>query len=244
MTAEKTIRDMRFNITPGMYTKIVISQCCQIYNDYWVTLGNVVVVTNNHSILGQVDDMLLIYAPIVPSSDEQRINGRQQMGQKPRQGFGLKGPIYKWYLDPGYLNVDYWLVQSPAITEEHCHYQYFVHTQYHDGNLQPKDIAKTYVMYSVWYSRLRNAKTRRNAQRDKKEAGLCTLGDAVASFMRDPDVTTKATQLATRKTLGENRDIQIRSRLDAKPSTQPKRWPKESSFWNSGVAPVRAASRY
>lgn len=69
MTAEETILAMQDNGT-RLYTTMNISQCFQTYNDYWTALGNVIIVAKNQSVQEQVNDTLLIYASIVPNSDD------------------------------------------------------------------------------------------------------------------------------------------------------------------------------
>ena len=129
MTAEQTIRAMQVNATTSLYTNTSISQCFQIYNDYWAALGNVVIVVNNQSVQGQVDDTLLIYASIVPNSDDwaknqwATANGTKantaNRTQQPKTF-----PIDTWYLGPGYYNASYCLVEPPATTAERCRFEY------------------------------------------------------------------------------------------------------------------------
>ncbi len=95
MTAEETVQAMQVNGSAGLYTMTNISQCFQIYNDYWAALGNVIIIVSNQSVQGQVDDTLLIYA--TPRSCPiwtigQKINGRQQMAQKPIQRLEPNSP--------------------------------------------------------------------------------------------------------------------------------------------------------
>ena len=237
LNAEETIRAMQLNAT-GLYTNTTISQCFQIYNNYWNATGNVVIVVNNQSVQEQVDDTLLIYASIVPNADDWAKNQwATANGTKVNQGLRTQGPkifpIYTWYLGPGYYSADYCLVQPPATTAERCRFEYA------PGIMVVICIintAKVCVMLCVWYSRLH---TRRDIQRDDSEAVLYTLGDAVASFMRTPDETTRAMCLATRKDFRRKTNWKFRSRLVAKPPTEPREWRTGPSFWYSAASSNR-----
>lgn len=237
MTAEDTIRAMQVNGT-GLYTKESISQCFQIYNDYWAALGNVIIVANNQSVQGQVDDTLLIYASIVPNSDDWAKNqwataNGTKVNTRARTQQPKTFPIDTWYIGPGYYNASYCLVQPPATTAERCRFEYA------PGIMVVICIintVKTGVMFSVWYSRLRNEHKLPIAHRSKEETVLYTLGDAVASFMRGPDKTTMAMCLATRHDFRRKRDIRFRSRLLAKPVTEPREWKPQSLFWKSAAS--------
>lgn len=95
---------------------------------------------------------------------------------------------------------------------------------------------KTCVMFSVWYTRLRDAHKATIAQRSKDDAVLYTLGDAIASYMRDPDKSTIAMCLATRHDFKRKRDMKFRSRLVMKPVTEPREWEPRSMFWKSAAS--------
>ena len=60
MTPKETIGTMQVNATEGIYKKMDADQWFRTYNDYFATLGNVVIVASNQSIQGQVNDTLLI----------------------------------------------------------------------------------------------------------------------------------------------------------------------------------------
>lgn len=237
MTAEETIRAMQVNGTT-LYTRTNISQCFLNYNDYWAALGNVIVVANNQSVQGQVNDTLLIYASIVPNSDDWAKNQwATANGTKADTGARTQQPktfpIDIWYLGPGYYNASYCLVQPPATTGERCRFEYA------PGIMLVICIIntiKTGVMFSVWYARLRDAHRIPIAQRSNEDAVLYTLGDAVASFMQESDKTTMAMCLATRHDFRTKRDFRFRSRLLAKPVTEPREWKPQSLFWKSAAS--------
>lgn len=237
MTAEETVRAMQVNGT-NSYTMTNISQCFQIYDNYWAALGNVIIVANNESVQGQKDDTLLIYASIVPNSDDwakeqwARANGTKVRTRDRTQAPKVL-PIDTWYLGPGYYNASYCLVQPPATTAERCRFEFA------PGIMVVICIintVKTGVMFGVWYSRLRDAHKRPIVHRKKEDAVLYTLGDAVASFMRDPDRTTVAMCLATRYDFRRKRDVRLRSRLLAKLITEPREWNPQSLFWRSAAS--------
>ena len=137
MTAKETIRAMQVNGTSS-YKNTSISSCFKTYDDYWAALGNVIIVTNNQSVQGQVDDTLLIFASIVPNSDDwaknqwATANGtKANTAARTQQPKTL--PIDTWYLGPGYYNASYGLVQPPATTAERSRFEYA--TGYNVGHL-------------------------------------------------------------------------------------------------------------
>ena len=237
MTAEETIRAMQVNGS-GSYKYTNISRCFQIYNDYWAALGNVIIVTNNQSVQGQVDDTLHIFASIVPNSDDWAKNqwataNGTKANTAARTQQPKTFPIDTWYLGPGYYNASYCLVQPPATTAERCRFEYA------PGIMLVICIintVKTCVMFSVWYLRLRDAQRMPIARHNKEDAVLYTLGDAIASFMQDPDKTTMAMCLATRHDFRRKRDIRFRSRLLAKPITEPREWKPQALYWKSAAS--------
>lgn len=106
MTAAETIRAMQANRTSS-YKNTSISRCFEIYNDYCAALGNVNIVTNNQSVRGQVDDTLLIFASIVPNSDDWARNqwataNGTNVNTAARTRQPKTFPIDTWYLGPGY----------------------------------------------------------------------------------------------------------------------------------------------
>ncbi|KAM0798297.1 hypothetical protein BDR22DRAFT_823401 [Usnea florida] len=221
MTAEKTIRAMQVNGTSS-YKNTSISSCFKIYNDYWAALGNVIIVTNNQSVQGQVDDTLLILHRLCQTRTiGPKINGRQQMPKT--------FPIDTWHLGPGYYNASYGLVQPPATTVERCRFEYAPGIMLVICTI---NTVKTCVMFSVWYSRLRDAQKIPIAHRSKEDAVLYTLGDAIASFMQDPDRTTMAMCPATRRDFKRKQDIRLRNRLLPKPITKPREWKRQAVYWN------------
>ena len=215
MTAEETIQATQVNGTTGLYTMTNISQCFQTYNDCWAAPGNVIVVVSNQSVQGQVDDTLLIYVSIVPNLDDWAENqwataNGTKASTKTRPQQPKTFPIDTCYFGPGYHDASYCLVQPPATTAERCRLE---HAPVIMVVICIINTVKPCVRFSVWYARLRGAHRIRIADQKKEDAILYTLGDAIASFMREPDKSTIGMCLATRHDLRRKRDIKFRSRL-------------------------------
>lgn len=211
MPAEDTIRAMQAN------------------GDYWATVANVIIITSNQSVQGQDDDTLMLYTSVVPKSDDWAKNQWAiENGTKVATQDRTKQPqfpISSWYLGPEYYKVDYCLLQPPPTSTDRCRFEYAPGIMVVICII---NFVKICVMSSVWFARLRNAKQRRIASRHKEIAVLDTLGDAVASFMRQPDPTTMGMCLATRK------DFQGHQVAEA--NREPRQWQEQDVFWNSAAS--------
>ena len=238
MTPEETIGAMQVNATKGVYKRMDADQCFRTYNDYFAALGNVVIVARNQSIQGQVDDTLLIYASIIPNSDDWAKNqwataNGTKIDTASRTQQPKSFPISTWYLGPGYYVADYCLVQSPATTADRCRFEYAPGIMV---TICIINLIKTCVMFSVWWARLRGAPHGRISPLFQESTVLYTLGDAIASFMQDPDETTKSMCLATRYDFRRKRDLKFRAHLATEPSTAPREWTTQRLFWNSAAS--------
>jgi hypothetical protein len=95
------------------------------------------------------------------------------------------------------------------------------------------NFSKTVVMICIWAMR----KWQSNKQRDPQKVVLYTLGDAIASFMRNPDETTKNMCLATRDDFRSRRTLKNRLiREDPNPSQEPREWKYVARFWMSAAS--------
>ncbi|KAL6718922.1 hypothetical protein ACLMJK_003157 [Lecanora helva] len=238
MTPEETIATIQNNASKGLYTKMDANQCFLRYNDYFAALGNVVVVTSNQSVQGQVNDSLLIYASIIPNSDDWAKNqwataNGTKVETAARTQQPKSFPISTWYLGPGYYVADYCLVQPPATTADRCRFEYAPGIMV---TICIINLVKVCVMLSVWWARLRNNDYGRISRRFQESSVLYTLGDAVASFMQEPDETTKSMCLATRYDFQRKRDLKFRPHLVKEPSTAPRPWTTQRQFWNSAAS--------
>lgn len=220
MTADDTIQAMQANAKSGFYTKMNISQCFQAYNDYWSPIGNLVVVVKNQSIQEQMEDTLLIYTSILPNADDW-VKSRWAGANATGTSIGLQ---YSWHISTEEYDVDYCLAQPPATTTERCQFEYAPGIM---AVVCVINAVKTGVMFYVWYARGRAA---------GRDQSLYTLGDAIASFMHEPDKTTKDMCLATKDDFLRKRGSKWGVRRFKEASTEPRAWPiKDSRFWISAA---------
>jgi hypothetical protein len=226
----ETIWAMQANATAGLYTKMNVSACYAEYDDYWSPVGNVVIVAKNQSVQNQPNDTLLLYASVKPRYDDWEKNQwgfrslspyetRRWWSQPPSQ------PVQNWYLSPKLYEVDYCLVQPPATTAGRCRFEFSPGIM---ATICIINFIKCGVIISVWVTR------RRQAKRGQQEAILCTLGDAIASFMRTPDATTTNMCLATKDDFRRKWSIKGRVRASM-PSREPRAWKDSRTFWASSA---------
>ncbi len=113
LTPEGTIQDVQRNAsTSNVYLYKGVSDCYAAYADYWAALGNLVIVTKNQSLPTQKDDSLLIFASVIPRSDNWAKNGWAQ--DSPFEGPHDGITVTSWYLGPEKYEVDYCLIEPAA----------------------------------------------------------------------------------------------------------------------------------
>lgn len=176
------------------YQRLNISECFDLYDDYWTPQGNALVFVSNQSVQTPPDDSLLMYVSIIPRSDDWAKNmwalgngtGRFTVTQPPQ-------PVTYWLLGPPHYNVSHCLVQ-PQHAESatrRCRFEYSPQIMFTVCLL---NFIKAGSMLAIWL--LRRWQDKERCDPDKEV--LYTLGDSVASFMRRPDETTRDMGLATK----------------------------------------------
>lgn len=234
LSPKGTISAMQENATNEIYQKINTSSCFEIYDDYWVALGNAVVVVKNESVQGQADDSLLLYASIIPKLNDWATNqwallngtwnGNWWTAVSPSDLTG------SWYVGPDNYEVDYCLVQIPTATANRCRFEYSPPVLITVCIL---NFLKTAVMLATYSMRKFQWKIRKDSQKEV----LYTLGDAVASFMRHPDPTTKDQCLATSADFRSKRTL--KGRFVKEPpnlSKEPRLWKPRPHSWASAAS--------
>jgi hypothetical protein len=239
LTPEAVISGMQQNATnTELYTRRNVSDCFTTYSDYFIALGNVVIVTSNDTrpVQQQMNDTLLILASIIPNSDGWAKNQWAiENGTQSSTKYRAKPPdglVETWYLGPEYYAVDYCLVQEPSTTSDRCRFEYSPQIMITVCIL---NLFKTGVMLIVWWMR----KYQWVERKDHEKHVLYTLGDAIQSFVRNPEPKTQDMCLAD---IGDFRRRRTRKTRFVKPalvlSKEPRKWEERKRHW-AAAASVR-----
>ncbi|ROV95971.1 hypothetical protein VMCG_07978 [Cytospora schulzeri] len=186
------ITDMQKAAAAGEYARKNVTECFDIYNDYFAPQGNVLVFVKNESIQTSPTDSLLLYVGVMPRSDDWAKNmwalenGTVHYVLQPPAG-----PVTVWYIGKPHYEVDHCLVQQPILTSSTCRFQYSPWILWIVCSF---NLVKVSVMMWVWIVR----KWQEPAKNEHQKQLLYTLGDAIASFMRNPSPETEGLCLATR----------------------------------------------
>ncbi|KAI0454823.1 hypothetical protein F5B21DRAFT_504067 [Xylaria acuta] len=241
------IAGIQYNVTHGLYEMKNVSDCYAFYDDYWAVQGNAVILVKNETVQREDDDSLLLYVSVVPRWDNWAKNmWAASNGTGRFVAFSPPPPVTSWFLGPLRYEVSRCLVQvqPPEATKDRCRLQYSTHILYAVVVLT---FVKALVMFFVWGSRETDER-RRNALKEEwgaetnpeehitapKEATLSTLGDAIASFMREPDPTTKNMCLATKQDIvnGSKRASPNRKgKKESNPNPHPRLWEIGNYRW-------------
>ncbi|KAI0439051.1 hypothetical protein F4803DRAFT_68401 [Xylaria telfairii] len=243
------IAGIQNNITHGLYDAKNVSACYAFYDDYWAVQGNAVILVQNETAQQNTEDSLLLYVSVVPRWDDWAKNmWAASNGTGRFVAFSPPPPIRSWFLGPPRYEVSRCLVQvqPPEATMNRCRLQYSTHILYIVIVL---NFIKTLTMLVVWGCRKTDERCR-TASRGKsgkktnesiiapEEFALTTLGDAIASFMREPDETTKNMCLATKHDIVNSLKRAPPDRKGKKaPSPEPhaRKWRAENIRWMSAV---------
>ncbi|KUJ12413.1 uncharacterized protein LY89DRAFT_722040 [Mollisia scopiformis] len=237
LTPDGVISGMQQNATnTKLYTQMNVSDCFTTYSDYFIALGDVIIVTKNDTrhVQQQMNDTLLILASIIPNSDgwaknQWAIENGTQASTKYRAK-PPNGPVQTWYLGPSFYEVDYCLVQLPSTTADRCRFEYSPQIMITVCIL---NLIKTSIMLVVWWLR----KYQWTSRKDHEKHVLYTLGDAIQSFVRHPEPKTEDMCLA-----GKSDFIRRRTRKTrfVKPelvlSKEPRKWKQQERHWASAAS--------
>lgn len=174
------------------YEELNISACFDLYDDYFIPQGNVIILVKNESLQYPPDDSLLMYVSIVPRSDDWSKNmwavGNGTGGFKAQP---VPKPVIKWFLGPPHYEASHCLVQPRGGLGANCRFEYSPPIMF---TICAMNMIKAVIMLSIWaLGRWQGPKKRPQA----KEV-LYTLGDAIASFMRNPCKETVGMGLMTK----------------------------------------------
>jgi len=174
------------------YVNLNVSDCFDLYDDYFTPQGNVVVLVKNQSVQAPTNDSLLMYVSVIPRSDAWGKNlwalgngtGNFVVLHPPK-------PVTEWLLGPPRYEVSHCLAQPTDNLVTHCRLEYCPWIMFTICTL---NFLKAAVMLSIWSLRRWQDAERADTQKEV----LYTLGDAIASFMRHPDPYTRDMCLATK----------------------------------------------
>jgi hypothetical protein len=208
-----------------------VSTCFDTYNDYWSAQANVVVLVKNQSVQASTNDTLLIFVSIIPRSDDWAKNmWALANGTGEFVALSPPTPVTEWFLGPPRYEVDYCLVQAPVLTTQRCNFEYSPQIM---AVVCILNLTKTLVMLCVWFIR----KWQSTDYRNQDKGVLYTLSDAIASFMRRPDLTTVNMCLATKYDFLSKRTWKNRLVKELPtPSQDAREWKEVRRRWMSAAS--------
>lgn len=185
----------------------------------------------NQSIQTPISDSLLLYVGIMPRSDNWAKNmwaienGTSRFVLTPPPE-----PVTTWFVGKPHYEVDHCLVEQPALTSETCRFEYspwFIYI------VCTFNLIKAIVMLAIWVTRRWQEPQR---QGDGKQ-NLYTLGDAISSFMREPDPRTEGLCLATRYNFQSKRSWKNRLvKRRTTPEREPRAWTESVTRWRQAAS--------
>lgn len=224
------ITDMQRAAAAGEYLRKNLSECFQTYNDYFAPQGNVLVYIRNESLQATSTQSLLLYVGIVPRSDDWAKNmwavenGTARFILQPPAG-----PVTKWFIGKPHYEVEHCLVQQPPHSSNLCRFEYSPWIMW---IVCCFNFIKAAVMICVWVLRRWQDKAREDSQKEV----LYTLGDAISSFMRNPERKTQDVCLATKgeflsRRRWKDRMVKSRPKID----DEPRPWNRDQQRWAQAV---------
>ncbi|KAK5625205.1 hypothetical protein RRF57_000921 [Xylaria bambusicola] len=240
------INSMQEDVLNGIYERKNISECYALYEDYWaVDQGNVVVVVDAEK--GN-NDSLLLYTFVAPRYDNYAKNlWAASNGTALYVSFSpTPPPINTLLLGPPHYVASYCLVQFVSASTNRCSLEYSTHILMAVCSL---NFVKLLVLAYVWTSRKKAERRRKTKNQEwgapvdieehvlaRKDAILSTLGDAIASFMQDPDETTRDKCLATKYDFQrKNSFFNIWGKEKPNLDVHPRRWNMSQKRWMSAA---------
>ncbi|KAI0468367.1 hypothetical protein F4859DRAFT_524623 [Xylaria cf. heliscus] len=240
------IETIQKDVVNGLYEMRNVSDCYALYEDYWaIRQGNVVVVVKNETET-EGDDSLLLYTFVAPRYDNYAKNlWAASNGTARYLSFSQSAPpITTLFLGPPHYEASYCLVQFANASTTRCRLEYSKHILYAVCTL---NFLKLLALVFVWTSRNKSEKRRKTTGEEwgvvveehvlaRKENVLSTLGDAIASFIQEPDETTKDMCLATkydfpRKIISSSGRAEEKSRFHS----HPRAWKMSEKHWMSAA---------
>jgi hypothetical protein len=246
---QSIIEGMQHDVVKGIYERKNVSDCYSLYQDYWdARQGNVVVVVKNETGAESENDSLLLYTFVTPRYDNYAKNlWAAANGTGEVIAFSpAPPPVTTVYLGPPHYEASYCLVQEAAASAVRCRLEYSTHILY---SVTALNFLKLLTLFFVWTSRKRGDRRRKTMNEawgavvdveeqalTRRETVLSTLGDAVASFMQEPDETTKNMCLAAKYDFLEKRRFWKRQeKEEVEAHSHPRKWAMSHKRWMSAV---------
>jgi hypothetical protein len=241
----RIIQEMQQEAMLGAYDQLNVTECFDFYDDYWTPQSNALIFVKNESVQTQDGPGLLMYVSIIPRSDDWAKNmwaigngTGQFVANSPSE------PVTTWFLGPPRYEVSNCLAKPVDSSDARCRFEYSPQIMITVCIL---NIIKAGVMICVWVMRKWQNRDMAGQTEAVKEQALqdqviYTLGDAIASFMRRPDTTTKNMCLAPRDDFLTHRTWAGKLRREIpEPSTDPRKWACEERRWMSAASLKRWA---
>ncbi|KAF2964337.1 hypothetical protein GQX73_g9225 [Xylaria multiplex] len=245
-TYQSMVEGMQRDVIKGLYKPKNISECYALYEDYWsAEQGNVVVVAKNET--GN-DDSLLLYTFVVPRYDNYAKNlWAASNGTGQNVSFSASPPpVTTIFLGPPQYEASYCLVQYATASMDRCRLEYSTHILMAVCVL---NFVKLLALFFVYTSR-KKAERRRKVKSEewgsvidtderileRRGTVLSTLGDAISSFLRDPDENTKNMCLATKYDFLQKKSLlSRRGKEKPTPDIHPREWKMSRKRWMSAA---------
>ncbi|KAI0966578.1 hypothetical protein F4678DRAFT_475868 [Xylaria arbuscula] len=243
------VEDIQKDVMNTLYEEKNVSDCYALYEDYWAAQqGNVVVVIKNEDGANSDNGSLLLYNFVVPRYDNYAKNlWAASNGTTIEISFSpAPPPITTLYLGSPHYEASYCLVQTVTASTVRCRLEYSTHIL---SAVCCLNFVKLLALFFVWVSR-KQAERRRTTKNEewgaeydtqehtlaRREAVLSTLGDAIGSFMQDPDETTKNMCLATKYDFIPKKTILTRREKEKQDfETHPRKWKMSQRRWISSA---------
>lgn len=229
--------------SPYFYANI--SVCFDYYSDYYSPQGNGLILVKNGSTQESLSDSLLLWASIIPRFDDWAKNlWALENGSFPAKGkvSQPKTTVTRWFIGKPHYEVDYCLLQQPPWSEKQCQLEYCPWILW---TVCFFNLTKMMVIFTIWWAN-RRARQARSINSifpgSRKDDRLDTLGDAIQSFMRYPDLTTKTMCLPTWRDFQAPLTVSwgIRKRRGSAKNCsykRPREWQAVTSRWRDSTSP-------
>ncbi|KAK9419885.1 hypothetical protein SUNI508_06891 [Seiridium unicorne] len=236
----KIIYDMQQAAMSNTYEQRNVSACFDLYDDYWAPQGNGVFFVKNESVQTTANNSLLMYVSIFPRYDDWAKNmWAISNGTGSFVANSPTSPVTTWYLGPPHYEVSHCLVQRMESSTNRCRFEFSPPIMFAVCSL---NFLKGGVMICVWVMRKWQNRDRQGLSEQEKSQAmrdqiLYTLGDAIASFMRKPDPSTKDMCLASKEDFLWKRPLSKQLRKQApEPSRDARAWILEPRLWMSSAS--------
>ncbi|KAI0189431.1 hypothetical protein F4808DRAFT_467495 [Astrocystis sublimbata] len=242
---QEAVEGMQRDVMNGLYERKNVSECYALYADYWAPRqGNVVVMVKNTTAVQTTSDKdsLLLYDFVAPRFDNYAKNlWAAENGTKIRVSNHPDTTVNTLYLGKQHYEASYCLVQFVNASATRCRLEYSTHILY---TVVMLNFLKLSAMLFVYTTRLRAERRRRIKSEQwgtipaeehvlvQKESVLSTLGDAISSFLQEPDETTKDMCLATKHDFTRKKKAKEKEKeKDSDLPSHPRAWKMSQNRW-------------